>query len=282
MRAADERVNASIITHSSIRWASTGVQVGCTTKTSVPRMFSSIWNETSPSVKRRRLARPSGTSRTCAISAASVGCALPANSFRSPLCVGTIPHSSRDAAPRRLGASPATAIGGAFLRWSDLRRPPPDPDPRPARARARRQDRPALGAHRGPFGTAGRGWLGRKDSNLRIPDPKSGALPLGHAPSAPRGIRGYARGRAQSPVAGLSAIGDISRCSGPSQGRPPASAPDREPRAPGELLRPDGAVSRVPQPTLRTAARAASAASRARKSPNTAEPLPDMAAWTAP
>src|SRR5262245_51977218 len=27
-----------------------------------------------------------------------------------------------------------------------------------------------------------RGWLGREDSNLRIRDPKSRALPLGHAP----------------------------------------------------------------------------------------------------
>jgi hypothetical protein len=26
------------------------------------------------------------------------------------------------------------------------------------------------------------GWLGRKDSNLRSPDPESGALPLGHSP----------------------------------------------------------------------------------------------------
>src|SRR5262245_54098606 len=32
-----------------------------------------------------------------------------------------------------------------------------------------------------------RGWLGREDSNLRIRDPKSRALPLGHAPPlAPR------------------------------------------------------------------------------------------------
>ena len=29
-----------------------------------------------------------------------------------------------------------------------------------------------------------RKWLGRKDSNLRIRDPKSRALPLGHAPSS--------------------------------------------------------------------------------------------------
>ena len=27
-------------------------------------------------------------------------------------------------------------------------------------------------------------WLGRQDSNLRIPIPKTGALPLGHAPSS--------------------------------------------------------------------------------------------------
>src|SRR5207302_6710615 len=26
-------------------------------------------------------------------------------------------------------------------------------------------------------------WLGRKDSNLRSPDPESGALPLGHTPA---------------------------------------------------------------------------------------------------
>src|SRR5437016_9938635 len=27
-------------------------------------------------------------------------------------------------------------------------------------------------------------WLGRKDSNLRMPDPKTGALPLGDAPTS--------------------------------------------------------------------------------------------------
>ena len=29
------------------------------------------------------------------------------------------------------------------------------------------------------------GWLGRQDSNLRMPIPKTGALPLGYAPFAP-------------------------------------------------------------------------------------------------
>src|SRR5437588_2910566 len=33
------------------------------------------------------------------------------------------------------------------------------------------------------------GWLGRKDSNLRIRDPKSRALPLGHAPTRPETSR---------------------------------------------------------------------------------------------
>ena len=46
MRDADERRNASIITHSSMMLRSTSAHVGCTMKTSVPRMFSSIWNET--------------------------------------------------------------------------------------------------------------------------------------------------------------------------------------------------------------------------------------------
>src|SRR6185295_8265192 len=31
---------------------------------------------------------------------------------------------------------------------------------------------------------ATRNWLGRKDSNLRMPDPKTGALPLGDAPAS--------------------------------------------------------------------------------------------------
>ena len=42
MRAADDRRNASIMTSISIRCSSTGLDVGCTMKTSAPRMFSSI------------------------------------------------------------------------------------------------------------------------------------------------------------------------------------------------------------------------------------------------
>src|SRR5207237_3797025 len=35
-------------------------------------------------------------------------------------------------------------------------------------------------------------WLGRKDSNLRVADPKSAALPLGDSPEPGRSYRGYA------------------------------------------------------------------------------------------
>jgi len=56
MREADDRRNASIITHSSTRFSSTGAHVGWTMNTSVPRMFSSIWNETSVSGNRCSLA----------------------------------------------------------------------------------------------------------------------------------------------------------------------------------------------------------------------------------
>src|ERR1039458_3278948 len=48
------------------------------------------------------------------------------------------------------------------------------------------------------------GWLGRKDSNLRMADPKSAALPLGYSPVAPaivaspRRQRGICRWQARS------------------------------------------------------------------------------------
>src|SRR5438876_5587744 len=38
-------------------------------------------------------------------------------------------------------------------------------------------------------GPAAREWLGREDSNLRMRDPKSRALPLGHAPPTERDFR---------------------------------------------------------------------------------------------
>src|SRR3954447_19689524 len=52
--------------------------------TSVPRMFSSIWNETSESGNRRNRAWPTPTPRNAAISRVNSGCALPENTFSSP------------------------------------------------------------------------------------------------------------------------------------------------------------------------------------------------------
>jgi hypothetical protein len=43
MRPAEARFNASIMISNSTRFESTGLQVGCTTKTSAPRTFSSNW-----------------------------------------------------------------------------------------------------------------------------------------------------------------------------------------------------------------------------------------------
>src|SRR4029079_11038859 len=59
------------------RCRSTSAHVGWTTNTSVPRMFSSIWNETSVSGNRCRRACPTETCRNSAISSVSALFALP-------------------------------------------------------------------------------------------------------------------------------------------------------------------------------------------------------------
>ena len=123
MRDADERRNASIITHSSMRCRSTSAHVGCTTKTSVPRMFSSIWNET----------------------------------------------------PCRETAAAARARAGRRRNSRNLL-------PASARMGAAREQFQLAATHTVVSQT--QDWLGREDSNLRIRDPKSRALPLGHAPAA--------------------------------------------------------------------------------------------------
>src|SRR4030095_2880585 len=64
--------------------------------TSAPRMFSSIWNEHSPSGKRRSRAWPREMPRLLAMSLASCGCALPENTFISPNPVDSKPSPLRD------------------------------------------------------------------------------------------------------------------------------------------------------------------------------------------
>ena len=60
MREALERLKASSMTSSSIRFSLTGGPVGCTTKTSAPRTLSWIWNQTSPSLKRGEVGAAEG------------------------------------------------------------------------------------------------------------------------------------------------------------------------------------------------------------------------------
>src|SRR6185503_10458332 len=146
MREALERLKASSITSSSIRFSLTGGEVGWMTKTSAPRTLSWIWNQISPSLKRASRARPRGRARLRAMASPSEGCALPLNTL-----------SSRDIGPSRAGQPSFSKC-----RW--------------------RAAEPA-------------GWLGRKDSNLRLRDSKSRALPLGHAPTGSLALGSLARGR---------------------------------------------------------------------------------------
>lgn len=47
-----------------------------------------------------------------------------------------------------------------------------------------------------PLQIAGNCWLGRQDSNLRMPVPKTGALPLGDAPAGSARLAGsFAAGK---------------------------------------------------------------------------------------
>ena len=82
MRPAEARFSASTITSTSIRLSLVGVQVDCSTNTSLPRTFSSSSTITSPSLKRPTVARPSWMFRCCTTSSASFGFALPVNTIR--------------------------------------------------------------------------------------------------------------------------------------------------------------------------------------------------------
>lgn len=77
-------------------------------------------------------------------------------------------------------------------------------------------------------------WLGRQDSNLRMPIPKTGALPLGHAPCAGRKARtvirmlplrntGFKRG-SQSPTRAASAPKGVASTHQPGCSRETAAA----------------------------------------------------------
>src|SRR5713101_3161721 len=153
-RLALDRLKASSITSSSIRFSLTGGPVGCTTNTSAPRTLSWIWNHTSPSEKRERWARPSGTPRKRAIDSPRTGCALPVKTLssgdissdsRSRPCrpprppvgwggrIRTFEYGVQSPAPYRL----ATPQPGPYVCGVSVAAPPgseagPDPSPPPA------------------------------------------------------------------------------------------------------------------------------------------------------
>src|SRR4051794_33720226 len=107
MREALERLKASSMISSSIRFSLTGGPVGCTTKTSAPRTLSWIWNQISPSLKRERCARPTGRPRCEAIASPRAGWALPVKILNSlPMAPSSSGQRRRSAAPRQSPVAP--------------------------------------------------------------------------------------------------------------------------------------------------------------------------------
>src|ERR1700686_1743137 len=84
IRPADARLSASTMIMSSISVSLLGVQVDCSTNTSLPRTFSWISTWISPSEKRLTIALPRGIPRILTTSCASAGFALPVNTIRPP------------------------------------------------------------------------------------------------------------------------------------------------------------------------------------------------------
>src|SRR5689334_22164323 len=136
--------------------------------TSLPRMFSLKRTDTSPSSKRATSTSPSGTLRRSQIAAARRRLALPAK----------MRHGSKRNLP---GERSRPEHGDECRRFSPAataRQSGIAKDTRMPRLKATGDSRGAAGADP----PAPRKWLGREDSNLRMRDPKSRALPLGHAP----------------------------------------------------------------------------------------------------
>jgi hypothetical protein len=157
VRSADDRRNASSIISSSIRFASVGGQVDCTIKTSPPRTFSSIWKLNSPSEKRSVNARPMSQLSWRQISSANLGFAFPEKILMPPVVlIRSLPIADCQlpiAEAKRKGQSARSSRHFALCSQS------------------------AIGNRKSAID-----WLGRVDSNQRMPVPKTGALPLGYAP----------------------------------------------------------------------------------------------------
>ena len=214
-----------------MRCRSTSAHVGCTTKTSVPRMFSSIWNETSVSGNRCSRACPTGTPRNSAISSVSARMRAAGEDFQlsaEPSSPAVAPVSDHRQPP------PGSSSGwGGRIRTSEygIQSPAPYRLATPHRRSARPLARSTVG-----HASSNRAHH-RRDPLARPQKVKSTGL----------GRRAIGRGRGARARRGVSVRVSSAR------------AP----------LRDSGLTAR-------------SAAARLRNRPKTAEPLPDIAAATAP
>ena len=123
---------------------------------------------------------------------------------------------------------------------------------------------------------------GRKDSNLRIRDPKSRALPLGHAPPIPLALdmtsRHFTTSLEEASLrSGQITRGAIAKCIRRAYFRASTGRDKRRCSALESVL-----VRRTRRPWPTSASAAASALERRANRPKTAEPLPDIAAGEAP
>ena len=110
MRSAEARFSASIMSSNSIKCRSTGVQVGCTAKTSAPRTFSRICRRISPSEKGSTSAAPSVQPSEAQILPANAGLALPVKIF---ICSNLILRTGLGAAMFDFQATLPTAAARA-------------------------------------------------------------------------------------------------------------------------------------------------------------------------
>ena len=120
-------------------------------------MFSPIWKLNSPSENRSVLAFPRSQTISAQISLANAGCALPEKILTFPVTL--IKRTKRATNFSLLSTLSAT-------RQTKVCRP-------------KRKSGSVLNKAAFRFVK----WLGREESNLRMPDPKTGALPLGYAPN---------------------------------------------------------------------------------------------------
>src|SRR5438132_10874964 len=80
--------------------------------------------------------------------------------------------------------------------------------------------RPGFTDPTGEYRDTRTGWLGREDSNLRLPESKSGALPLGYAPIDARSGLRVSRTLSGTTIGAVKRIYGTARCFSRYRARP--------------------------------------------------------------